>query len=94
MKAITVKYIPQTSIKPSRLKAYDMDGNNIILSYDCARSEEDSIMGDECYQKAAEALRDKMGWEGRLVGGAQKPGVEVFVFVSQPVTLTISPDCG
>lgn len=76
MKAITCKYLPPTNTKPSRIKAYDMDNNQVTINYQSA----DSSSGDtyRVYERAARALCDKMGWNIEIVGGGIKDG---YVFV-------------
>jgi len=78
MKAITVKYIPQTATKPARLKAFDNAGNQQTYSRDTWMN----LDGQELHQKAAESLRDLMNWKGELVGGGIKNGY-VFCFKHQ-----------
>lgn len=80
-KAITVKYLPPTNTKGSRLKAYDMDGNSATVSYDHGQSKELR------YTDAARVLCRKMGWEGELAGGGVRNGY-VFVFVEGQPTPT------
>lgn len=74
MKAIETKYLSATDHKGSRIKAYDCDRNSITIPYP------HELSGEAVHQKAAEALRDKMGWKGQLVGGSTRKGY-VFVFV-------------
>jgi hypothetical protein len=73
MKAIQTKYIGPTNFRGSRIKASDGDKNSITISYP------HELSGEDVHRKAAEALRDKMGWTGNLVGGGLKNGY-VFVF--------------
>ena len=75
MKAITVKYIPATDTKPTRLKAFDADGNQITVS----RHKWPDLDGEELSKKAAIELCIKMKWDGDLVGGWIKSG-HVFCF--------------
>ena len=75
MKAIETHYLGATNFKPSRVVASDGDGNRIIMSWPSRDTTE------AAHRVAAEALRDKMGWAGELVGGATKRGY-TFVFVS------------
>ena len=75
MKAIETRFIPATTHKPARVSASDGDGNRIIISY----GSQDG--GEDAFRKAADALAEKMGWGGELVGGATKRGY-TFVFVS------------
>lgn len=74
MKAIGTKYLPATDYKGSRIKATDFDGNTLTISYP------GELFGEDVHRKAAEGLRDKMGWAGDLVAGATDKGY-VFVFV-------------
>jgi hypothetical protein len=74
MKAISTKYLPCTNSRGARIKAFDMDGNSVTVSYDHALS------GEDVHRVAAETLRDKMHWKGELIGGAVKGGSYVFVF--------------
>jgi hypothetical protein len=73
MKAIQTKYIGPTNFRGSRIKASDGDKNSITISYP------HELSGEDVHRKAAEALRDKMGWTGNLTGGGLKNGY-VFVF--------------
>ena len=75
MKAIQTKYIGATNTRGSRIKAFDEDGNSTTIPYP------HELSGEEVHRKAAEALRDKKGWKGELVGGGIKSGY-VFVFVN------------
>jgi len=76
MKAIVTKYHGPTSFKGSRITASDGDGNRITISYTY------ELSGEAAHRKAAEALCNKMGWTGELVGGSLKNGY-VFVFGRQ-----------
>ena len=73
MKAIMTKYIGPTDRRGSRIKATDSDGNSIMLPYDSALDTEGN------HNAAAKALRDKMGWKGRLIGGWTSGGM-AYVF--------------
>lgn len=64
MKAIKTTYHGPTNTKGTRIIASDGDGNQITISRDCARE----IVED--HRRAAEALCDKMGWKGKLIGGS------------------------
>lgn len=75
MKAITTKYLSATNTRGSRIKAFDCDGNNVTIGYP------HELSGEAVYLKAAEAFKDKMGWQAQLVGGAVKDGY-VFVFLN------------
>ena len=72
-KAILTHFIGPTDFKGSRYKADDGDGNTVTLSADY------SLNISENHRKVAEALRDKMGWEGELLQGATRNGY-AFVF--------------
>ena len=63
MKAIMTKYLGPTDRRGSRIKATDSDGNNLVQGYDSA------LNSDDNHKAAAKALRDKMGWKGRMIGG-------------------------
>lgn len=77
MKAIETKFFGPSNIKGARIKAYDMDNNNIMIPYPY------ELSGENVHRKAAEALIQKMGW-GRpgdqLIGGETKTGY-VFLIV-------------
>lgn len=75
MKAIQTKYHGPTNTRGSRIIADDGDGNRVSISYPY------ELSGEDVHRKAAEALREKMGWKGELVGGALKNSY-VWVFVS------------
>lgn len=74
MKAIETKYIGPTNYRGARIIATDNDKNRVTISYP------HELSGEDVHRKAAEALRDKMGWTGRLVGGSTRNGY-CFVFV-------------
>ena len=73
MKAILTRYKGPTDFKGSRIIASDEDGNRITISYP------HELTGEAVHRKAADALCEKMGWTGKLVGGSLKNGY-VFVF--------------
>jgi hypothetical protein len=75
MKAITTKYHGPTNTRGSRISAFDEDGNRVTISYPY------ELSGEAVHAAAAEALKAKMQWSGRLIGGAVKHGY-VFVFAS------------
>ena len=72
MKAIKTKYLAPTNTRGSRIKASDLDGNNITITYSSNLDIEDA------HAEAARALIDKMGWGGRWIAGALDAG---YVFV-------------
>ena len=69
MKVITTKYLPMTATRPARVLATDNDGNSLIVGADSVS-----------HAEAAKRLKDKMGWEGRMVGGNLRSGSTVWVF--------------
>ena len=73
MKAIITKYLGATNTKGSRIKASDGGRNSVTIPYPHELDSEDA------HRKAAEALRDKMGWKGKLIAGWVKNDC-VFVF--------------
>ena len=71
MKAITTKFLGQTETLPSRIVAFDLDQNRIVVSvHDCPD------MGEDGHRWAARQLANKMGWTGRLATGAEKGGYD------------------
>ena len=73
MKAIQTHYKGPTDTKGARIIATDNDGNRKVLGYDYA------LNSDDMHRAAAEALRVKMGWTGRMIQGSLGNGY-VFVF--------------
>lgn len=74
MQAIQTKYISPTNHRGARIKATAAAGS-ITISYPY------ELSGQACHRAAAEALRDKFGWDhGPLVGGQLSNGDYVFVF--------------
>lgn len=77
MKAICTRYLGPTNTRGARIKAYDEDGNSIVVGYP------HHISGNErIHRTAVDALCSKMGWTGRLIGGHIKGGW-AFVFVPE-----------
>ena len=74
MKAIRTRYKGPTDYRGSRIIASDEDGNRITISYD------DALNSEEAHRQGAEALCNKMDWEGDMVSGSLKDGY-VFVFL-------------
>lgn len=76
MKAIQTRYFGPGNVRGSRIKAFDLDGNQVTIGYphECSGTTEDK------HRLAAVALCQKMGWKGELVAGALKDGY-VFVFL-------------
>lgn len=79
MKAIFTKVLGQTNTLPTRVKAFDSDGNSITLSADAIHTGT-GLAQEETHRVAANELKKKMGWTGKLVAGETKDGF-VFVFV-------------
>ncbi len=77
MTAIDVRYVGPTDTKPARLIAESGNGHRLIVS----RHRWNDLDGEALFRKAAEALRDRMGWTGELVGGGTKRGY-CFVFAT------------
>ena len=75
MKAIETHCLWATNTKGARVVASDGDGNRTTVPWPSRETSE------AAHRVAAEALRDKMGWSGQLVGGTTKRGY-AFVFVS------------
>jgi hypothetical protein len=77
MQAIQVKFLGPTNTKGSRRKAW-CDAGQVTVSTDFALNSEDNA------RKAAEALRDKLGWNAPHYGawecGSLPNGDYVFVF--------------
>ena len=78
MIAIETKYLGPTNYRPSRIKAYTCNGQTLTMSYSTADAANKST--EEAHRVVAEALRDKAGWTGKLIGGGTCKGY-VFVFV-------------
>lgn len=73
--AIETKFIGPTNTRGSRVKASAQAGS-VTIGWDHA------LNTDENHAKAAQALADKYGWEGNMVGGGNAAGNgNVFVFV-------------
>jgi hypothetical protein len=78
--AIETKFLGPTETKGSRVKALCQAGS-ITLSWD------HSLRPDDNHAAAAQALADKMGWEGDLFGGGKADGRgDVFVFIERHLT--------
>lgn len=80
MKAIFTKVLEQTNTLPHRIKAKDVDGNSVTLSADAIHTGA-GLAQYETHLVAANELKRKMGWRGKLAGGGSKDGF-VFVFVT------------
>lgn len=73
-KAIVTKFHGPTNFKGARISASDDDGNRVSVDYD------DALNSGPNHAKAANALCEKMEWEGTLVQGWTKTGC-VFSFL-------------
>jgi hypothetical protein len=76
-KAIICKYLPCANTKPSRLKAYDLDGNSVTVPFHRPGMQSGS---SEPYEYAARKFMEKYEWKGEIRGGYTKEGM-VFVFI-------------
>lgn len=74
MKAIQTHYLGPTDYRGSRIVARAEGGNRVVVPYPY------ELSGEAVYRVAAEALRDKLGWTGELVGGGLPDGGYAFVF--------------
>ena len=85
MKAITVKYMAATNSHGPRLRAFDMDGNNVSVPYDVLEIPDEER--EAKWGRAAVALRHKMNWgDGRgMVCGWVDDSVAVFVEKPRPI---------
>lgn len=77
MKAITTKYFGPSNVKGSRIIAREPDGKSLTIGYP---HELDSMYA---HRKAAEMLRDKLGWLGKLEGGWIGGNAWAWVFKSE-----------
>lgn len=73
-KAISTRYRGATNTRGSVIIASDSDNNRVSIPYP------HELNSDDAHRKAAESLRDKMGWKGELIEGGTKTG-RVFVFL-------------
>jgi hypothetical protein len=84
MKAITVKYMAATNSHGPRLRAFDMDGNNVSVPYDVLELPNEER--EAKWGRAAVALRHKMNWgdERGMACGWVDDSVAVFVERPRP----------
>lgn len=80
MQPIITKLHGPTNNKPSRISARCDAGRIMVSRGTIPDSVDRGINADPCHEYVALALRDKLGWSGRLVGAELKPGVWVWVF--------------
>lgn len=81
MQAILTKWLAGTNTKPNRLKAYCGSGYSVTLG---ANSTQWASHDVRAHKHVAELLKDKMKWEGELLGGQTKEGY-AFVFVPRQI---------
>ena len=82
MQTITTKYLGATDTLGARFKAtHTGDYASVTLGYDYALSNEEN------HRAAAQALAEKLGWEGDYIGGHTKAGM-VFVNASPVCAFT------
>lgn len=74
MQAITTKYFGPSNVRGSRIKATSGSGLSVTIS--CP----DELNMDAAHKSAAQALCDKLKWNGKLIGGGLKDGGYAFVF--------------
>lgn len=77
MQAIVTKYLGPTDHRGARIVA-SCYADRLTIPYPHEKS------GEDAFRVAAEALRDKLGWTGVLVGGSLPDGSYAFVFMSGP----------
>lgn len=65
--AIVTKYLGPTNFRGSRVKA-TCDAGSITLGWDHSLNSEDN------HTRAAQALADKLGWKGTMIGGGLPAG--------------------
>jgi hypothetical protein len=73
MQAIETRFIGPTDYRGARIKATAGGGATLTIAYDYEGNE---------HRKAAEALRDKLGWTGELIEGSTTRG-NVYVFAPE-----------
>lgn len=77
MTAILTRYHGPSNIKGSRVSAMAGNGHRIILSWNSAWD------GVRNHATAAQELRTRMGWKGKLVGGTLDNGNMCWVFANK-----------
>lgn len=89
MKAILTKFLPATHTKPTRIKAYTVDGNQITVSNEeCSdNGRDDTALRHLC---AAQKLANKMKWPGNLIGGGTPTGY-IFAFADSWIHTPVPP---
>lgn len=74
MQAIVTRYHGPTDYHGSRITARCESGR-LTIPYPFERN-----AGEDAHRVAAEALRDRLGWAGHLVGGCLPDGSYAFLF--------------
>lgn len=74
IRIITTKFLGPTNYKGSRIVASDIEGHRLTIGYP------HELSGDKAYLKAANALMDKRGWKGSLIGEESTRTGWIFVF--------------
>lgn len=75
MKAIITKYHGPTDTRGTRVRAKEPDGKSLFVYWD------HSLDSEKNHVRAANALRDKLGWKGELITGWCK---DFYVHVFKP----------
>jgi hypothetical protein len=83
LQAITVKIIPATDRRGTRVKAVSCSGISATVAWDHEKSPEENAAD------AGQALMDKMEWAGYMVGGATKSGWVFVTDTGDPNLMTI-----
>jgi len=79
MQAITTKYLGATDTLGARIKATSESGESLTISHDYGV--------DNAHIPAIKALKDKLGWDGKMVVGGTKTGyVAVFIKGSEVIS--------
>lgn len=91
MKAIITKYIPATNTKPSRVKATAEGVPPLIMSCNAAmdKLDYDELQDQNMHHVVANALRDRCGWTGGLIGGGL-PDQSGYCFVFKPARAALA----
>ena len=82
MQTITVKVLPKTLTKPTRVKATHAGQRRTIT---------ESVKSEEAVQQTqiqvAQELKDDLGWTGVMVGGTNRDNSMTFVFTTEQARL-------
>lgn len=82
--AITTKYLGPSNVRGSRVKASCQAGS---LTLDWTHS----LNGNENHMAAAQALANRLGWDGEWVGGFDRDGRGVFVQRTDQSVMIVYP---